>query len=162
MNQRRVRRQRKAATRECVETILRSAAKDKRLDEGAATATRDSVEGLGPGLDEEAALANLSVINEGSDSNAANGADSAVDDKNFVDGIVMGRNVGTTKVVEDFDAENILTSVIKESEKPPFVRKVDYKDIDYRSDEESFHSAAGEVNEREEVPTDHSIIYTST
>ena len=52
--------------------------------------------------------------------------------------------------------------MIKESEKPPFVRKVDYKDIDYRSDEESFHSTLGEVNDGEEVPTNHSMTYFAT
>ena len=66
MNQRRVRRQRKGATRESVETILSSAAEDERFDEGAATATRDNVEGLGLGLGQGATPANLSVINEGS------------------------------------------------------------------------------------------------
>ena len=42
------------------------------------------------------------------------------------------------------------------------MRKVDRKDIDYSSDEESFHSTAGEVKDGEEVPTDYSITYSST
>ena len=161
VNQRRVRHQRKGATRESVDTILSSAAEDERIDKWAHTATSDNVEGLGLGLGGGAALSNLSVINEGSETDAAIGADSAIDDENPVEGIVTGRNLDTSNMVEDVDTEIVLPDLIKESEKPPFVRKENCNGM-YCSVVESTHSTAGQVKNGEEVTTDNSITISST